>query len=328
MPENSGADLGAMSDLCTPWCVHVVATLRIAELIAAGKNEIAELAAAAGCDSYALGQVLTYLVGKGVFEEATPGRFALNQAARGLLEPGQRIGLDLEGIGGRMAHAWGTLLSYVRTGAPAYHERFGRPFWADLDAHPEVGASFDALMGLVGHGSPDPEFPIAGGWEKVHRIVDVGGGTGEMLAELLRRHPAIHGTLVDFPRTVARAGSMFAAAGVAERVTVVGQSFFDPLPAGADLYLLRKILNGCPDREARAVLGRCAWPRGQVVALWFWGASVRTASARALSIEMVLLGGKHRTVAEFEELARETGLEVIAAVRQPSGYFVVECRPA
>src|SRR4051812_38569028 len=81
MPEQHGADLGALSDLCTPWCVHVVATLRIADNIAAGKDQIGDLAAAAGCDPYALHRVLTYLVGKGVFEESTPGRFALNQAA-------------------------------------------------------------------------------------------------------------------------------------------------------------------------------------------------------------------------------------------------------
>jgi hypothetical protein len=48
---------------------------------------------------------------------------------------------------------------------------------------------------------------------------------------------------------------------------------------------------------------------------------------RELTIEMVLLGGKHRTVAEFRELALEAGLDVMAAGQQPSGYFVVECRP-
>jgi hypothetical protein len=49
------------------------------------------------------------------------------------------------------------LLRAVRTGAPAYHEVFGRPFWEDLQAHPDIAASFDALMGPAGHGTPDPE---------------------------------------------------------------------------------------------------------------------------------------------------------------------------
>jgi 2,7-dihydroxy-5-methyl-1-naphthoate 7-O-methyltransferase len=327
MAEQNGPDIGALSDLCTPWCIHVVATLRIAEHIAAGRDNINDLAAAAGCDPYALHRVLTYLVRKGVFEEPAPGRFSLNEAARGFLDPAQRIGLDLNGIGGRLAYAWGTLPSYVRTGAPAYHEIFGLPFWEDLNAHPEIGASFDDLIGPVGHGTPSAEFQITGGWEAVRTVVDVGGGTGAMLAELLRKWPEIHGTLADLPRTVALSGGTFRAAGVAERVTTVGQSFFDQLPAGADIYLLKGILNDWPDREATAILRRCAEaarPNGRVVVLGGVGAD---AAPRGLVIEMVLLGGKHRTLAEFRELAREAGLEVMAAERQPSGDFVVECRP-
>ena len=327
MADQEAANLWGLSDLCTPWCIHVVATLRIADHIAAGKDQIDDLALAAGCDPYALHRVLTYLVGKGVFEETTPGRFALNQAARDLLDPAQRLGLDLEGIGGRMAHAWGTLLGYVRTGLSAYHERFGMPFWEDLNAHPDIGASFDALMGPPGHGGPKLDFDITGGWESVCSVVDVGGGTGAMLAEVLRKWPQIQGTLVDFPRTVALSGEIFQAAGVADRVTTVGQSFFDPLPPGADLYLLKKIVNDWPDREAATILTRCAEaarPIGRVVVL---DAVVADGTPISLSIEMMLVGGKHRTLAEFRELVHEAGMEVLAAGPQPSGRFVVECRP-
>src|SRR5262245_18504793 len=114
MPEQDSVNLYALSDLCTPWCIHVVATLRIADHIAAGKDQIDDLAAAAGCDAYVLGRVLEHLVSKGVFQTTAPGRFALNEPAQGLLDPSQRLGFDLEGLGGRMAYAWSTLLSFVR----------------------------------------------------------------------------------------------------------------------------------------------------------------------------------------------------------------------
>jgi len=320
-------DLWALSDLCTPWCVHVVATLGIAGRIAAGVDEIDNLAAAAKCDSGVLHSVLGHLVSKGVFEEPGPGRFALNECSRGLLDPSLRLGLDIEGIGGRMAYAWGTLLAYVRTGAPAYHEVFGKPFWEDLDAHPRIAADFDALIGPMGHGTPNPEFQITGGWDAVSTVVEVGGGTGAMLAEILRARTHIRGTLVDLPRTVARSAEIFQSAGVGDRVTTSGQSFFDPLPAGANIYLLRGILNDWPDREAIAILRRCAEaarPTGRVVVLKSVG---EDGTPKRLSIEMVLLAGKHRSVAEFRELAHESGLEVMAAGHQTSGYFVVECRP-
>ncbi len=181
------------------------------------------------------------------------------------------------------------------------------------------------IIGPPGHGTPDASFEITGGWHTVRTVVDVGGGTGAMLAEILRAHPSVRGTLVDLPRTVARSESIFEDAGVADRVTTVGQSFFDPLPPGADLYLLRGILNDWPDRETISILRRCAEaarPNGRVVVL----KSVSPDGARSgLTIEMVLLGGKHRTLSEFQELARAAGLDIVAAGPQASGYYVVEC---
>lgn len=108
MQEQKTVSLESLSDLCTPWCVHVVATLRIADHIAAGRDEINELAKAANCNADYLGRVLRHLVGKGLFEESAPTRFALNEPAHELLEPGWQLGLNLDGFGGRMAYAWGT----------------------------------------------------------------------------------------------------------------------------------------------------------------------------------------------------------------------------
>ena len=322
-------DLWTLSDLGTPWCVHVVATLRIADHILAGNAEIGPLAAAADADRDSLHRVLRHLVSKGLFLEPAPGRFALNDLARGLLGESGRLGLDLDSFGGRMAHAWGTLLSAVRTGKPAYHEAFGRGFWEDLEAHPEIAASFDALMGPAGHGVPDWRVLVdPADWESVRTVADVGGGTGSLLAEILRARPDVRGTLVDLPRTVARSDEVFQEAGVANRVTIVGQSFFDPLPGGSDLYLLKSVLGNWPDREATAILRRCAEaarPSGRVVA--FNGAGPGEEASPEL-LMMLLVGGRGRTVDEFREMAREAGLEVTAVGRQASGRVIVECRPA
>jgi 2,7-dihydroxy-5-methyl-1-naphthoate 7-O-methyltransferase len=321
------ADLEALSDLRTPWCLRVAVTLRIAEHMAAGTTATADLAGAAGCDRIALGRVLGHLADRGVFERVAEGEFALNEAARGLLEPGLRLGLDLDGIGGRLALAWGTLPTYVRTGAPGYHELFGMGYWDDLAANPTIGAGFDALMGPAGHGPADPDFLVGDGWGSVRTVVDVGGGTGAMLAAILAAHPPIRGTLVDLPGTVARSLETFAASGVADRATATAQSFFDPLPAGADLYLLRKVINDWPDPEAVAILRRCADAApsgGRVVVIG--GVSPEDRPTTTLTEEAVLVGGRERTVAEFRELARQAGLRVVVAGRAPSGAFVVECR--
>jgi 2,7-dihydroxy-5-methyl-1-naphthoate 7-O-methyltransferase len=317
-----GVDLDQMLDLQTPWCLMVAATLHIPEHIATGHADIGDLAAAAGCDADALHAVLGYLASKGVFVEEAPGRFACNRPAEQLANPGRF--LDLEGIGGRMAHTWGTLLDYVRTGQPAYATVFGRPFWEDLAAHPAIAADFDALMGPAGHGVPDFDIELVGGWERVRSIVDVGGGTGAMLACLLRRHPEVRGTLVDFPGTVARAPEVIGAAGVASRVSLAAQSFFDALPAGADMYLLKSVLNDWPDEPTLAILRRCAEaarPAGTVVVL---GGVSPDEAPRTLGIDMLVAGGRTSTLAQFAELARQAGLTVLAARHQSINRYVVE----
>jgi len=97
-----------MLDLATPWCLRVAATLRLPE----------------------------HIVSQGVFTEESPGRFACNRAAEQLA--GMPF-LDLDGIGSRMAHTWGTLLDYVRTGQPAYRDRMtvaGQSFFGRCPPEP------------------------------------------------------------------------------------------------------------------------------------------------------------------------------------------------
>jgi hypothetical protein len=320
-------DLWSLADLATPWCLHVAATLRIADHLQSGPATIAPLAAACEADPGALARVLRHLITKGVFNEPAPGTFALNDAARGLLDPGLRLGLNLDGFGGRMALPWPTLLTAVRTGRPAYAEVFGRPFWEDLEAHPALAAEFDALMGPDGHGAPDPDVLInPAEWPGIRSVADVGGGTGSLLASILRAHPHVRGTLVDLPRAVARSREIFEPAGVLDRVTPAPQSFFDPLPSGCDLYLLSKVLGDWPDAEAKAILSRCAdaaRPHGRVIAV---SGVTPEAVADPDLLMLVLVGGKSRTLEEFRELAHEAGLEVTAAARNSNGRFQVECR--
>ena len=92
-------------------------------------------------------------------------------------------------------------------GKSAYAEMYGRQFWEDLAADPELASSFDALLKHPPeHGIPDSDFEISGGWGPIRTIVDVGGAIGVFLSELLQRHPGLHGTLLDLPESVARAG--------------------------------------------------------------------------------------------------------------------------
>jgi hypothetical protein len=301
-----------LTDLMTPWCVHTVATLKIAQHIEAGTDTIDALAAAAGCDERVLHNVLGHLVTKGVFTEPEPGRFALTEPGRGLL--GAPF-LDLGGIGGRFAGAWETIPAYVKTGKPGYAAKFGRPFWDDLAAHPPLAQEFDDLIGPGGHAPPDPEFGLD--WPAIATVVDVGGGIGTLLNRILDARPHVQATLVDFPGTVERAAGAFAKR---------GQSFFDPLPAGADLYILRSVLNDWPDEETDALLRNVATAMGEQSRLIVSGGVAPDDAPRRLMIEMVLLGGTTDTLEAFAARASRAGLAVVRSAEQADGRFYVELR--
>lgn len=323
MPDQP-RNIWELADLETPWSLLVVGTLRIADLIADGMHDVPELARETRVDELALRRVLLHLVRRGVFAESAPDRIELTPLSQQLV--GHSSGFDLEGIGGRMAGAYSTLLDVVRTGRPTYARMFGQEFWEDLAANPALSASFDDMMGPGGHPTPSPDVLVDGDWDGVASVIDVGGGTGSLLAEMLRAHPTLHGTLVDREDTIERARELLGQAGLLHRVTFAAQSFFDPLPAGADLYVIRHVLADWPDREKLSILRRTAGAlhgRSRVAVV---GDVVPDEEARRHPelLMLVLFGGGDCALSRFHELAREAGLAILRAGAAPGGDYVVE----
>ena len=133
------------------------------------------------------------------------------------------------------------LLDTVRTGRPAYPLTYGRGFWEDLAAHPPLAESFDALMASRLRFEA-PEIAAGYDWGALSHVIDVGGGNGTLLAAILTTHPGLRGTLVELAGPAQAAGRTLADAGVGDRCEVVARSFFEPLPTGADAYLLAGVV--------------------------------------------------------------------------------------
>ena len=326
--------LAPLMDLVTPMALRVAATLRLADFMpddgAGHGTDLADLAERAGADPDALARMLRHLVQHGVFTEPAPGQFAANQIAA-MLRAGQpgAAWLDLDGFGGRMDLAFTGLAHTVRTGEPAWEQVFGQPFWAYLDTHPALSASFDATM-AVDAGSA----PVADGydWTTVRHVADIGGGTGTLIAEVLRRNPQLRGTLADLPETAARARQYLAGLGLDGRCEVVGQSFFDPLPPGPDVYLLNRVIHDWDDAAAGAILRRCAEAAGgtgRVLVIESHGSPGGDPAAFAeMNLRMlVLAGGRERTIDDYSALAVRAGLRVTAVHDLTERHVIIECVP-
>jgi hypothetical protein len=321
--------LAPITDLVTPMAVRVAATLRLADLMADGVERVADLAERTGTDADALGRMMRHLACHGVFAEPSPGRFTLTETGdllRSDHPAGGRAMVDLNEFGGRMDLVFTELLHTIRTGRPAWEAAFGAPFWDYLAANPALSASFDATMAE----STRAAAAAAYDWSGVRHVVDVGGGTGALLAEVLRIDPRIQGTLVDQPGTVERGRRFLAGRGLDGRCAFAAQSFFDPLPTGGDVYLLSAVLHDWDDEPATAILSRCAEAAGgtgHVVVVESHGTDGDDPAMFAeMSLRMLVLsGGRERSIEQYTALAAAAGLTTAEVRTTPAGLVVIDC---
>jgi hypothetical protein len=326
------ARLWAMADLFTPMALRVAATLRLADHVAEGADSVSALVECTGSNPDALGRLVEHLITIGVLERGGMGTLSLTDLGDRLRErhpDDGRAWLDIEGAIGRADLSAVHLLDTVRTGRPAYPLTYGRGFWEDLAAQPVLGESFDALMGSrLRFEAP----AIAAGyhWGRMSQVIDVGGGNGTLLAAILTAHPGLRGTLVELPGPAETARRTLADAGVGDRCEILVGSFFEPLPAGADAYVLSGVLHDWDDVHALAILRRCAEAAGRTGRVLVIehcelegeaGLSLRTEGDLRM---LAYTGGRERTLGELERLSTDARLRVSAAVRATRYRTVVE----
>jgi 2,7-dihydroxy-5-methyl-1-naphthoate 7-O-methyltransferase len=309
MSDHAAARLQELAGMLTPMAIRVAATLRLADLIDEGVTSPDELARRCDAEAGALGQLLRYLVAISVFTEPEPDRFGLGELGRALLDDhpaGMRGWLDLNGLRGRWSLACTGLLEAVRTGRSSYASTHGVSFWEDITGDPAHNVEYHEMINDDRHTGRLAQFVSAYDWSGVRHVVDVGGGNGWLLKQLLRAEPNLRGTLVDLPERLAGVDA-------GDRLELAPGSFFDPLPAGADVYVLSQVLVDWGDAEAVAILRGCreaAGAAGRVVVADTQFDDLRSPGASSASLATLLLvGGRTRTRGDLLELAAAAGLE-------------------
>jgi hypothetical protein len=232
----------------------------------------------------------------------------------------------LDGALGRGEAAFVRLLNTVRTGSTSFREQYGADFWTDVGADPERQANYDrAMAGDVSAWAP----PIVAAydWGSFGHVVDVAGGDGTLLVEILRAYPGVRGTVFDQPATAAAAREAIATARLADRGDAVGGNFFEALPAGADAYLLCAIIHDWDDEHALAILRRCAaaaGPAGRVFVIEKIGHDGATPNTAMELRLLVFMNGAERTHAELSELIAAAGMQVFAT-HSAGAITMLEC---
>jgi SAM-dependent methyltransferase len=324
-----------LSDVTTPHnvitleAVRVVVTLGIPDLVGSAPTDIDELASRVGANADALHRVLRHLIERGLLVETKPGQVRLTDAGA-LLQTGHpesRNAVFQLGVQYFEA-ALKDLMHSVRTGEPAFERVNGMPPWQLMAENPQVAASFDHQMNSHARALA-PELLRVYDWSGITHIVDVGGGSGQLLRLLLRALPGVKGTLVEYADAAKRAQAVLASDdAVAGRCTVVEADFFVSVPSGGDAYVLSWILHDWADAQAEQILRKCAEaaaPTGRVLVV---EKPLDVMPDTEMDLRMlVFYGGRERDRTEYESLAQRGGLTVASWTTLPSGFSVMDCRP-
>ena len=306
--------------------------LKIPDLLAQGPRTAEVLAAATHTHAPSLRAMLRGLVAWDVVADQGDGTFAatpISDCFRSDL-PGLRnltLMLDDEGYA-----AWSNVLHTVRTGGSAFVDMFGMRTWEKLAGDATGTARFNAAMAESSRRIASA-FVAAYDFIGIRSVVDVGGGSGALLAAVLRANPAIRGVLFDLPQGLAFARETLEEAEVLERVTLAEGSFFESVPAGGDLYLLKWIIHDWSDEEAVVILRNCRQSMSGAARLVLLERSLPLHvddSPAALDATMadlhmrVVLGGRERTTDEYRDLLSSAGLRMTRVVPTQSELSIYE----
>ncbi|HEX5629950.1 MAG TPA: methyltransferase [Usitatibacteraceae bacterium] len=317
------------------WTTQALATaaeLGLADRLALGPARATDIAGELGCDADALERLLRALASIGVCTPRPQGRYGLAPAGEPLRgDAPDSVRSWAIWCGRESWTVWGDLAGSVRTGRGARQRAGGKPGYAHLEDERAARVFHGAMAELtrqVGREAARAlDFPGPA------HVVDVGGGYGELLAEVLTAHPRLRGTLFDLPHATRGAAERIARAGLAGRVDIVTGSFFDAVPAGADAYLLKAVLHNWEDDKALAILASCrrAMKPGSRIFLVERLLPGRLSSSRRdraiLRSDLNMLvghGGRERTRKEYAALLGRTGLRLAAVQPAALDFSVIE----
>jgi hypothetical protein len=316
----------------TTQAIAVACRFELPDRLAERAQSASELAAAAGLDADALGRLLRALVTLDICRATHDGRFSLGPFGEPLRRDHPK-GLRHWALlnGGAMWSRWQGLADRVRA-APGDAARSLRRFEQlgfDAEEATHFHGAMSELTRRIEHAMSTAIEPVDDAL-----IVDVGGGTGELLAGVLARHPHARGLLFDLPHALDRAPAVLDRHGVAQRCRLQPGDFFEGVPASGDIYLMKSILHDWDDASAVRLLHRCREAMQGARARLFVierllpeplrATPDHAAVARSDLNMLVGLAGRERTQRDYEALFAQSGLVLRGTRPLAAGFHALE----
>ena len=292
--------------------LNIAAQLNLADRLKDEPKSAFELAQATGMDPPTFARLIASLVYIGVLVEAAPGRFSCTPMGALLQTDASDSMRDVAlTYGGEwFTHAWPRFIESVRAGTGVFESTFGMKAYAYFDKNPDARAVFQRAMSSL---SDQESIFVRDSYDfsSCRVVVDVGGGYGQLLGILLQFFPSLRGVLFDLPAVAEGARRALQPEALSQRCDFVGGDYNVSVPAGGDLYILKRILQSRTDGQVDTLLQnirRAMAPGGRVLI-----AEPDNSSSYGRLLDMHMLvnfGGRLRTEMEIEALLTQSGFAV------------------
>ena len=317
----------------TTQAISAAVQLGLPEGLSDGPQSVLALAQRTSCHAPSLSRLLRALASVGIVVQAEDGRFALTEMGA-LLSTDARGSLAAwaEYCGTHSWTNWGQLADCVRSGQSVRKRAGQADGFQHLEGDHAAASLFNRAMVSLTR-SVAATVVDAVDFAGTQRIVDVGGGFGELLTAVLRAHPLMRGVLFDMAHATQAASACLREAGVAERCEVVTGSFFEAVPAGADTYLLKSILHDWDDEHCALILAQCASamrPHARLLIVermmpgQFSVSAHDQAIARSDLNMLIGPGGCERTHQQYRSLLKAAGLRPTNLLALSGGFSVLD----
>lgn len=313
--------------------LYAFAKLGLADLLQDNAVSSEELASSAGVAPGALYRLLRTLSTAEVVSESLDHRFTLGPLGEALRSdaPGSMRAWAIFSGEPFYLQAWEQIVHSIQTGQPAWEHVHKMPIFEYIGQHLEAAQIFDQAMTSLS-AAEAPAIVDACDFADIRKLADIGGGQGLMLRTILRSHPKMAGVLFDRPDALQGTQELLAQEGLADRCEVVPGDFFQSVPEGADVYLLKYVIHDWDDERSVAILRNCRRAMTNDARLLLVETVVPPPGeahfAKLQDLEMlVVAGSQERTADEYSRLLERAGFTLIRVLPTTEAASIVEAAP-
>jgi len=305
--------------------VYLAARLKLADAVGDRPTSLSMIARTTGTRPENLRRLMRALAAHGFFQDEGNETFCQTPLSETLRSdrPGSMRAFAEAELGHDHYDSWRNAESCLREGGTAFERLYGMPIWRYYAEHPETNALFgEAMTNLTAIANAG----VLNDYQFVpfRRAVDVGGGHGSFLCAILDHHPDASAVLFDLPSVLADAAKAGFVTRHQARLELAGGNFFEAVPAGGDLYLLKFVLHDWDDERSGEILNnirRVIDPSGRLVVVEIVLPPMNEPHIGPL-IDlnmMVMTGGVERTEVEYRDLLAKSGFRMkrVAGTRSP-----------